>query len=71
MNCALKTECTNQELTLMQFTAGTVSNTQPPSLKGNKYLGTADKCITNSWGKDIYNCPEFLNYADGLGLTIQ
>jgi hypothetical protein len=39
-------------------------------LKGNVYLGVADKCITNAWGKDIFNCPEFLNYGDDLTLTV-
>lgn len=71
IGCASQTECTNTELTLIQFTSGKVTLSQPPSLKGNVYLGVADKCMTNAWGKDIFNCPEFVNYGDGLTLTVQ
>jgi hypothetical protein len=55
----------------MQMVSGNASNVQPPTLAGNKYLGPASTCLTNSWGSDTFNCPEFINYYSGLfNLTV-
>jgi hypothetical protein len=62
-SCADPKACTNKELTLMQWATGIVTMTQPDSLKGNKFLGTADKCLNNAWGAQTFNCPEFVHYA--------
>ena len=40
-------------------------------MKGNVYLGKADKCLTNSWANMTYNCPEFVNYSpSGFSLNM-
>jgi len=69
MGCASATQCTTDELTLMQYVSGQVTLNQPQELAGNKFLGAAEACLTDAWGAGVYNCPEIHNYAKEGTLT--
>jgi len=69
-SCESPNLCTGTELTLKQFSSGSVTLTQPAELASNQFLGKVDKCLTKAWNSNLFSCPEYVNYApDGFTMN--